>query len=249
METIVGGTNKPVKTAVFLKIMENGVPDVPCGGTVLSDTWVLTAGHCVQDVDADDLSVVAGENDIYVYGSKTSQTAVTRSVKRIHVHPKYERTLSETGKLLKLYWDMALLELSESLDIKSNAEIESAFLPPPMMTHTDRTIQVGGWGRIGAYPLPISLKHKVITVKIRAEEDCLKIYSGQEFVGKYMFCAGNLTRTICKGDSGSSALFLDWGLPIVMGVVTFTTEYCKTAGSFAKIEQALPWIYSISRIA
>ena len=185
-----------------------------------------------------DFLVVAAESNLRAYHKGESKTAVETGVSNVRVHPKYEVIQNQ-----KYDWDLALLELDKSLLISNNEYIEAALLPHPDMRHTNKTVRVGGWGRTGAWFSP-SLDHRAIDITIMDDRECLNIYNGlAEFIPTKMFCAGREGKTTCGGDSGAGAIFHDWGIPILLGVVSFGTRGCSAASVFPKIEKALPWIY------
>lgn len=36
-----------------------------CGGAILNELWVISAAHCLEDIDAADLGIVAGEHNLH----------------------------------------------------------------------------------------------------------------------------------------------------------------------------------------
>ena len=239
---ISGGDIKTVKSAVSIWIKENNNKDPICSGTLISNTWVITAGHCVKDVNLTNILVVAAEMNILRYIRGQSQIAIENGVRNVRIHPKYFVIPNQ------LYdWDIALLELDNSIVISSNPDIEIALLPPPSIKHSGKKIRVGGWGKTGFW-LPRSAEHKAIEVIINEDNECEKIFRdvGDFFVAR-MFCAGRMGKTTCTGDSGAGAIFNDWGFPIVLGIVSFGSR-CSTASGYPKIEKALDWIYNETEI-
>lgn len=97
---IVGGEAAHVDTwdwTVFLHI-----GNISCGGSIISASWILTAAHCVEGFNANEITVYAGSN-------KRWAASQTKSVSTIVAHPDYTRK--------SFVNDIALLHLSTPLNL------------------------------------------------------------------------------------------------------------------------------------
>jgi len=84
-----------------------------CGGSILSSSWVLTAAHCVSDMNASDIIINAGSN-------KLNQSTQKRRVAKIVSHPYYNPDTYVN--------DIALIQLSSSLDM-TDPDVAKICLP------------------------------------------------------------------------------------------------------------------------
>jgi secreted trypsin-like serine protease len=96
-----------------------------CGGSIVSRSWIITAAHCVDDVNASQVIVYAGSN-IRWSGSQS------RKGLRIVVHTNYDASTFAN--------DIALIELSFPLDM-TDSGIHIICLPSVSST----TLVNGEW--------------------------------------------------------------------------------------------------------
>lgn len=87
-----------------------------CEGTILSESYILTAAHCVSEI-YENLTIVAG--------------ICKASVDKIIIHPLWKRFRSERQ------FDIAILHLSQPFDLSTNSPLVRAHLPSRQNTLED----------------------------------------------------------------------------------------------------------------
>merc|ERR1712130_610859 len=113
---IVGGEEASPGEWPWIVVFSFGATDGSqaggCGGTLIADRWVVTAAHCVEDTDADSISVVIGEHTIrsdYYVSDDDDYDDVRKNLEleKIIMHEDY----------LMPEHDIALLMLKEPVDL------------------------------------------------------------------------------------------------------------------------------------
>ena len=90
-----------------------------CGGTLISDTYVLTAGHCVERKHRRNIQLVLGDHD----WTKPDETDTFKvDVLDIKIHPNFRQKARFDN-------DFALLRLKHPVDFSSYPGIRPACMP------------------------------------------------------------------------------------------------------------------------
>ncbi|XP_016965598.2 LOW QUALITY PROTEIN: trypsin beta, partial [Drosophila biarmipes] len=179
---IVGGTSTSVSTTPYIVQLRRG--SNLCGGSLLTERWVITAAHCVKGHSASDFTVRAGTNTL------DGSDGVTSSVESIYVGQKF------TTKTMNM--DVALLKLSQSLTGTNIGTIAMATTRPK----AGATVRIAGWGITREGSTSASKTLEAAQIRVVKQKKCRSNYRGKATITKFMICARAAGKDACSGDSG-----------------------------------------------
>lgn len=208
-----------------------------CGGSLISTTLVLTAGHCMflsgSAIQPWTITVVGGIVNLI---NETS-TRQKSSVASIRIHPEFD--------LQNLYNDVAILQLSESFTF--TPELHSVPLTgnPPV---PNTICQVSGWGYPSSDIPIVSPDLMYVDLPIRSVKECRELLENVTDLPSGMYCAGYLEggKDACQGDSGGGMICNG----VLTGIVS-GGEGCaepRMPGVYADVFHYLDWILMSSDV-
>lgn len=214
---IVGGTDAvqgewPWQVSLHM----NGIAQ--CGGSLITDTWVLTAAHCfVTPLDPSAYTVYLGAHQL---SDLQNPPTVFRAVKQVIIHPDFTSGISGG--------DIALVQLEGPVSV--TASILPVRLPSQGVQLLEGTLcSVTGWGHVEErVPLSAPKTLQKVEVALIDHKKCETMYKSEETsklssIKEDMICAGYQEgkKDACQGDSGGPLVCKVKGVWLQFGITSW----------------------------
>lgn len=247
---IINGPQTPISSVpwqVFLlEVDEEG--EGICGGSILDETHILTAGHCVVDdktqktYPAGDFAVIAGATAVggFFEGcgfgclAAEPKTAVGDAVSLIRVHP-YRNI--EVG-----VDDVAVLTLERPLKLSAADNMQAiALAPAGSSPAAGAMLSVSGYGKQeGVEQNKSTTALHSTTLTALSNDACRGVFISDAADSPVSLCASGSNTATCQGDSGGP---LTEGNPAVqVGIVDYGPPECPPGKPDAFVNVAAPEI-------
>uniref|UniRef100_A0A0A1WSH0 Serine proteinase stubble n=1 Tax=Zeugodacus cucurbitae TaxID=28588 RepID=A0A0A1WSH0_ZEUCU len=208
-----------------------------CGGALINENWIATAGHCVDDLLISQMRIRVGEYDFSHVQEQLPY--IERGVAKKVVHPKYNFFTYE--------YDLALVKLEQPVEFAPH--VSPICLPQTDSLLIGMNATVTGWGRLSEGGTLASVLQEV-SVPIVSNGICESMFARagrQESIPDIFVCAGyeNGGHDSCQGDSGGPLQVKSAdGRFFLAGIISWGIG-CAEAnlpGVCTRISRFVPWI-------
>nr|AYV99596.1 venom polypeptide [Dolopus genitalis] len=208
-----------------------------CGGSLISERFILTAGHCL--IGASRVKVWLGAHDL----SKETEEG------RVEIHVQKEGIFVYEGyDPRKFIHDIAIIKLPEA--VKLTREIQIVRLADRSFNSANDIAIISGWGNNGNSQGSDILRYAQL--RILPDEVCKNFFT--IFYHPTNICIAGKGKSSCSGDSGGPAVVVDRKDRAFtqIGVVSYGSPWGCEKGhptAYAKVTAFLDWIHEITGIA
>lgn len=145
-----------------------------CGATLISETYLLTAAHCVDGMEPSQIRAYIGGHNL------TKDYTDIRRVRKIIQHEQFN--------IFSFNNDIALIKLYKP--VKFGPKVQPACLPDGSTTEFAGSLTViSGWGRTGEKQNPSQVLRTVV-VPVWSQEQCHETPYGASRITENMICSG-----------------------------------------------------------
>jgi secreted trypsin-like serine protease len=241
---IIGGTDaprlaQPWQVSLVIPWINDSRAAHFCGGSLIAHEWIVTAAHCIGNLQPGDVEVVAGT---VILDKNNKRTPVLKII----VHPDFDPvTFNNDIALIRI---APITTFSNSLSpitlISENREGK--------LSHAS-SVRVTGWGATQVDGEAVARLQK-IDISFISRKVCNAFISYDGSVTPLMLCAGTIPRIknntliqdACQGDSGGPLVIdINKAEPMLGGIVSWGKGCAEPNkfGVYTRIPPQTEWIH------
>lgn len=205
-----------------------------CGGSLISNQFVLTAAHCAQP--ADKVTVFLGAHNIKE--NEKSQIRIEVPKQNLIVHEQWDsKTLTNDIALIKLPNPIQFNENIKPVNLPRRREQQKNFV--------NENVLASGWGKDSDQAQSVSPVLRSVEAPVISKQSCNIRYFGV-IKDSHICISGNGGKSTCNGDSGGPLVFTEKdGSKTLLGATSFGIALgCEKnwPAVFTRVTSYLDWI-------
>uniref|UniRef100_A0ABD2XM09 Peptidase S1 domain-containing protein n=2 Tax=Trichogramma kaykai TaxID=54128 RepID=A0ABD2XM09_9HYME len=222
--------------AYLKKFTTENIYGLRCGASIINERFVLTAAHCINDVEPESLEVVVGTNQL-----GDNDNAKVYGVAKLIGHPQYRKKIGSDSSSMKN--DIGLILLKEKITFDDRTQpVRLAPGHLQITTGMNATVTGWGWDVHNIFDTGVQKNLKMLSMRIADKEKCKKAWYDQskKYLDAGLICVTTDFHGLeghCYGDSGGP-LVTDDGQQV--GVVSMGYE-CGLADTFPDVYTSVPY--------
>ncbi|KAJ0176086.1 hypothetical protein K1T71_008260 [Dendrolimus kikuchii] len=204
-----------------------------CGGSLISNTRVITAAHCNNDGSgtiANYFNVILGSNTIFRGGVRITTSDVV-------MHPQWTPSIVANDIAVLRINYVAYTDVIQPIALPSGNEINNLFV--------GWTALASGFGlTVDGGTIPTSQRLSSVELPVITNAECAAVYG--PFVHASNICtSGAGGKGTCSGDSGGPLVVTSNNRRILIGVTSFGAAAGCSIGlpaAFARVTSYISWL-------
>ena len=209
-----------------------------CGGSIISDKYIITAAHCCMWGVAEKFSgIIHGLTKIL----EPIPVENYKDVKKITSHPGYDA--------IKKQHDIALVEITQRLEF--NRYTAPICLPHAgFCLNSGKTLTATGWGATSEGG-QTSVHLQAVNLPLNSNSHCKDVHDPLPIFQGMVCAGGEAGKDACQGDSGGPLIFRDAnGVNVLVGVTSWGIGCARPdlPGVYTRVANYLDWIYENSLV-
>ena len=224
-----------------------------CGGTLIENCWVMTAAHCLSEIQHRSSRIKVTHVTIGDFVLDTPEKSQRRlAISQSIVHPQYVDSTDGANRPVN---DISLIRLRECL---SDGEVSPVCLNLGEEIAAGEMCKVAGFGTTDKDYMKYTNLLKEASVPLMSQDDCDKAFSektGRKVISPSMICAGfeEGGADSCTGDSGGPLTCpgaSDAEQPVQVGVVSWGIGCAEKGlpGVYTRVKSFATWLRAVTNV-